>query len=44
MWDSVDEYTRTMDVDQADIDRDGDYGVALRIASALSTLWFGVTS
>jgi hypothetical protein len=44
MWDSVDEYTRTMDVDQTDLDRDGDYAVALRIASALSTLWFGVTS
>jgi hypothetical protein len=44
MWDSTDEYTRTMAVDQTDLDRDGDYGVALRIASALSTLWFGVTS
>jgi hypothetical protein len=44
MWDSADEYTRTMAVDQTDLDRDGDYGVALRVASALSTLWFGVTS
>jgi hypothetical protein len=41
MWDSADEYTRTMAVDQTDLVRDGDYGVALRIASALSALWFG---
>jgi hypothetical protein len=41
MWNSADEYTRTTDVERADLDRDGDYGVALRIAHALTTLWFG---
>lgn len=41
MWFTSDEYTRTTAVEQEDIDRDGDYGVAVRIATALSTLWFG---
>jgi hypothetical protein len=41
MWDEVESFTSTVDVDQTDLENFGDRGIAMRIAEALAILHFG---